>query len=299
MLKNPPHRVARLAYALAPMDQSQTITRSMAGRASSAMEKEAVAELARMFRLAKRISAHLCSGGHHGQSRSPLESPANWLREKKIVASQQAHYTHRRLSEVLEARIRGKCLATAMGDWMSPRSKTLWIKAMLGTVVATLGTTATGFIGSFARDFGIAGPPWFSSACRRRIWRVLRTGQQTSDPKLGAPLIALGEADSIVIDPHKHGPPALWLWLVCFFPRSERRPFFLRTRLALYILHLRGNAPWRDQSRMLAGPARLRSPCGQTQKAAAAGSRRPFLPPWLGQCRAARAGTVLKKLRGG
>jgi len=98
MLK-PPHRVARLAYALAQWINPNNHALD-GGRASSAMEKEAVAELARMFGWQTHLG-HLCSGG----TMANLE--ALWIAGqlapgKKIVASQQAHYTHRRLSEVLK-----------------------------------------------------------------------------------------------------------------------------------------------------------------------------------------------------
>src|SRR5882724_2187106 len=98
MLK-PPHPVARLAYALAQWINPNNHALD-GGRASSAMEKEAVAELARMFGWQTHLG-HLCSGG----TMANLE--ALWIAGqlapgKKIVASQQAHYTHRRLSEVLK-----------------------------------------------------------------------------------------------------------------------------------------------------------------------------------------------------
>src|SRR5947199_2357413 len=98
MLK-PPHPVARLAYSLAQWINPNNHALD-GGRASSAMEKEAVAELARMIGWQTHLG-HLCSGG----TMANLE--ALWIAGqlapgKKILASQQAHYTHRRLSEVLK-----------------------------------------------------------------------------------------------------------------------------------------------------------------------------------------------------
>src|SRR5215470_10589484 len=59
MLK-PPHPVARLAYALAMWINPNNHALD-GGRATSAMEKEAVAEIARMFGW-KNFLGHLCGG---------------------------------------------------------------------------------------------------------------------------------------------------------------------------------------------------------------------------------------------
>src|SRR5258707_808523 len=100
MLK-PPHAVARLAYALAMWINPNNHALD-GGRASSRMEKEAVADIARMFGW-ERFLGHLCGGG----TMANLE--ALWIAGKlapgkTIVASQQAHYTHRRITEVLGQR---------------------------------------------------------------------------------------------------------------------------------------------------------------------------------------------------
>src|SRR6266849_2000588 len=60
MLK-PPHPVARLAYALA-MTLNPNNHALDGGRASSMMEKEAVAQIARMFGWESHLG-HLCGGG--------------------------------------------------------------------------------------------------------------------------------------------------------------------------------------------------------------------------------------------
>src|SRR5882724_8910366 len=97
MLK-PPHPVARLAYALAQWINPNNHALD-GGRASSAMEKEAVAEIAEMFGWTTHLG-HLCGGG----TMANLE--ALWVagqvtNKKTVVASTQAHYTHQRLSSVL------------------------------------------------------------------------------------------------------------------------------------------------------------------------------------------------------
>src|SRR5438045_6317249 len=98
MLK-PPHPIARLSYALA-MWLNPNNHALDGGRATSAMEKEAVIEIAAMFGW-RDFLGHLCGGG----TMANLEAlwVANQLQPgKKIVASDQAHYTHQRISGVLK-----------------------------------------------------------------------------------------------------------------------------------------------------------------------------------------------------
>src|SRR4030095_9101710 len=97
MLK-PPHPVARLAYALAMWINPNNHALD-GGRASSQMEKEAVAEIARMFGWRTHLG-HLCGGG----TMANLE--ALWVAGRlgpgrTVVASSQAHYTHGRITGVL------------------------------------------------------------------------------------------------------------------------------------------------------------------------------------------------------
>src|SRR5215510_11142830 len=98
MLK-PPHPVARLAYSLAMYINPNNHALD-GGRATSALEKESVSEIAAMFGW-KEFLGHLCGGG----TMANLE--ALWVAGqlhsgKKIVASEQAHYTHHRISSVLK-----------------------------------------------------------------------------------------------------------------------------------------------------------------------------------------------------
>src|SRR5262249_10092868 len=97
MLK-PPHPVARLAYALATWLNPNNHALD-GGRASSAMEKDAVAQMADMVGWTTALG-HLCGGG------TIANFEALWVgRELRpghaIAASTQAHYTHSRLAAVL------------------------------------------------------------------------------------------------------------------------------------------------------------------------------------------------------
>src|SRR5713101_3877239 len=98
MLK-PPHPIARAAYALATWINPNNHALD-GGRASSRMEKEAVAQIAAMFGWGEHLG-HLCGGG----TMANLE--ALWVAGqlqpgKKILASDQAHYTHKRISGVMQ-----------------------------------------------------------------------------------------------------------------------------------------------------------------------------------------------------
>jgi len=97
MLK-PPHPVARIAYALSLWINPNNHALD-GGRASSAMEKECISELGRMFGWEAPLG-HLAGGG----TMANLE--ALWIASrlhpgKRVVASEQAHYTHARLCDVL------------------------------------------------------------------------------------------------------------------------------------------------------------------------------------------------------
>ncbi len=141
MLK-PPHDVARRAYEMALKINPNNHALD-GGRASSAMEKEAVAALAKMIGWDTHLG-HLCSGG----TMANLE--ALWVAGqlhpgKAVLASTQAHYTHQRIAGVL-----GLPFETIPCDrWgrMDVRALERRLAAGgVGTVVATLGTTATGAV---------------------------------------------------------------------------------------------------------------------------------------------------------
>ena len=97
MLK-PPHPVARLAYAMSLWLNPNNHALD-GGIASSAMEKKCIANLGSMFGWEEPLG-HICGGG----TMANLE--ALWVAGrlypgKKIVASEQTHYTHARISDVL------------------------------------------------------------------------------------------------------------------------------------------------------------------------------------------------------
>jgi glutamate/tyrosine decarboxylase-like PLP-dependent enzyme len=199
MLK-PPHTVARLAYSLA-MHINPNNHALDGGRATSALEKEAVAEIAAMFGW-KEFLGHLCGGG----TMANLE--ALWVAGqlhpgKKIVASDQAHYTHGRISGVLqlpfeqiECDARGRMELNALADRAA--------QGDVGTVVATLGTTATGSVDPLAEILELRKKFGFRVHVDAAYggYFALTSNLVENARKSFA---RMGEAESLVIDPHKHG----------------------------------------------------------------------------------------------
>src|SRR5438270_10713524 len=199
MLK-PPHPVARLAYALAMWINPNNHALD-GGRATSVMEKEAVREIAGMYGW-ENFLGHLCGGG----TMANLE--ALWVAGqlqpgKKILASEQAHYTHRRISSVLQlpfetvpCEARGRMDAQALAKRVE--------RGDVGTVVATMGTTATGSVDPLPEILVLRRKHGF------RIHADAAYGgyfvlAENLDQNARSAFERIGTVDSIVIDPHKHG----------------------------------------------------------------------------------------------
>ena len=199
MLK-PPHPVARLAYALAMWINPNNHALD-GGRASSAMEKEAVSQIARMFGWETHLG-HLCSGG------TMANFEALWISRglrpgKSVAASTQAHYTHSRLAAVLgvpftsiDADARGRMDLAALERALAT--------GVVGTVVVTLGTTAAGAMDPLPEVFDLR---------KRYDFRIhvdaayggYFTLASNLDATTRRAFDAIAQVDSIVVDPHKHG----------------------------------------------------------------------------------------------
>ena len=199
MLK-PPHPVARIAYALAQWINPNNHALD-GGRASSAMEKEAIVELARMFGWAEHLG-HLTSGG----TMANLE--ALWVAGqlapgKTIVASEQAHYTHKRISGVLQLPFETiPCDSRARMD-VNALQKRL-TRGDVGAVVATMGTTATGSVDPLKEIFELSRTHRVHVHADAAYGGYFALASNLTEETRAA-FKCLGEADSIVIDPHKHG----------------------------------------------------------------------------------------------
>ena len=199
MLK-PPHPIARLAYALSMWINPNNHALD-GGRASSAMEKEAVAEIAAMVGW-RDCLGHLCGGG----TMANLE--ALWVGARlhpgsKIVASDQAHYTHGRISEVLQLDFESVASdSRARMDLQALES--LLQRTEVGTVVATLGTTGTGSVDPLTGILALKEKHGFRLHVDAAYGGYFRLVDDL-DTETRAAFAAMEHADSIVIDPHKHG----------------------------------------------------------------------------------------------
>jgi len=199
MLK-PPHAIARIAYAMSLWVNPNNHALD-GGRASSAMEKECVIALGRMFGWEAPLG-HLTGGG----TMANLE--ALWIAGrchpgKRILASREAHYTHKRISDVLGLDF------TAVDVDDSGRMDLGHLEALLtegdvGTIVATMGNTGLGAVDNLPEILALAkqhGVRVHADAAYGGYF-VLADGLGAA---ARAAFDALSDVDSIVIDPHKHG----------------------------------------------------------------------------------------------
>jgi glutamate/tyrosine decarboxylase-like PLP-dependent enzyme len=198
MLK-PPHPVAQLAYSLA-MCLNPNNHAFDGGRASSLMETECVNQLAEMFGWNEHLG-HLCSGG------TMANFEALWVaREfdaRGVAASSQAHYTHERLSQVLEMPYHAVAVDEA-GRMDLNSLEELLRKGAVSTVVATLGTTGLGAVDPLDKIIELKERYDFRlhvDAAYGGYFRLVGNLHPTTE----AAMAAAAQADSLVIDPHKHG----------------------------------------------------------------------------------------------
>jgi tyrosine decarboxylase / aspartate 1-decarboxylase len=199
MLK-PPHPVARLAYALAMWINPNNHALD-GGRATSTMEKEVVAEIAGMFGW-KEFLGHLCGGGTMANLEA-LWVAAQTHPGKKIVASSQAHYTHKRISAVLQLDFESvPCDPCGHMDLQALSARVA--RGDVGTVVVTMGTTATGSVDPLPEILELRqkyGVRIHADAAYGGYFVLARNLREET----ARAFVRIGEADSIVIDPHKHG----------------------------------------------------------------------------------------------
>ena len=200
MLK-PPHPVARIAYALA-MFLNPNNHALDGGRATSAMEKEAVARIARMFGWESHLG-HLMRRGDDGQLRGPLDRPraasrpgGRGLGAGPLHALAALGGAGRAVPRRSPVDARGRMDVRALEEALE--------SGEVGTVVVTLGTTAAGTVDPLAEVLELRD---------RHDFRIhvdaAYGGYFTLAGNLGrearAAFDRIAEADSIVIDPHKHG----------------------------------------------------------------------------------------------
>jgi glutamate/tyrosine decarboxylase-like PLP-dependent enzyme len=171
------------------------------GRASSVMELETVAELARMFGFPQHLG-HLSSSGTFANLEA-LWVSGQTLPGRGIAASDQAHYTHTRISGVLGLPfIEIPSDATGRMD-MAALEQSLQVND-IGTVVATLGTTAVGAVDPLPRIIELQKKYNFRIHVDSAYGGYFTLANNLG-PEARAAFDAIPQADSIVVDPHKHG----------------------------------------------------------------------------------------------
>ena len=199
MLK-PPHPIARVAYALALWINPNNHALD-GGRASSAMEKECIVDLGRMFGWEQPLG-HLTGGG----TMANLE--ALWVAGrlspgKRVIASEQAHYTHSRITEVLGIAF-APVAVTTNGRMDVAAVERLLAEGDVGTVVVTIGNTGLGSVDPLADILALRDRYDFRIHVDAAYGGYFGLAAEL-DAEQSRHFDRLGDVDSIVIDPHKHG----------------------------------------------------------------------------------------------
>ena len=205
MLK-PPHPVAWVAYAVTQLINPNNHALD-GGPATAALEREVISALAEMLGYDPAANGHL---GHLTASGTIANLEALFVaRElhpgKPIAVAANAHYTHARMARVLG--VQTVEVGVDSDGHMDLRSleRALAVQEV-GTVVATLGTTGFGVVDPVHEIIPLArahGARVHIDAAYGGFFSLLAQ----ADPPLvePQPFRAVGQADSIVIDPHKHG----------------------------------------------------------------------------------------------
>jgi glutamate/tyrosine decarboxylase-like PLP-dependent enzyme len=202
MLK-PPHPAAVAGY-LAAMLINPNNHALDGGPATGRMEKEVVGQLAGMFGLPQHLG-HLTTSGTIANLEA-LYVARELHPGRGIAYSAEAHYTHSRMCGVLG--LTGTAVrADAAGRIDLAELDALLSGGQIGTVVATTGTTGLGAIDPVHEVLAVArrhGVRVHVDAAYGGFFTLLAGagGPAGLDP---APWRAIGDCDSVVVDPHKHG----------------------------------------------------------------------------------------------
>ena len=200
MLK-PPHPIARAAYAMAMAINPNNHARD-GGRASSQMEIEAVAQIASMFGFTEHLG-HLTSGGTFANLEA-LWVAGQLAPGKRILAQEQAHYTHQRISSVLKLPF-AKVASDTLGRMDLDALESELRQGDVGTVAVTMGTTALGSVDPLPEILTLRNRYGFRVHLDAAYGGYFRLIADQLDAPARSAYLAMDQADSIVVDPHKHG----------------------------------------------------------------------------------------------
>src|SRR3954468_22830379 len=201
MLK-PPHPVAMAAY-VAAMQVNPNAHALDGGPATAALEREVVSDLAEMFGYQKHLG-HLTSSGTIANLEA-LFVARSLHPDRGLAFSAEAHYTHARMCSVLgmqsfvvPADVRGRMDLEALEEHLAA--------GRVGTVVATAGTTGLGAVDQVQTIVELAqahGARVHVDSAYGGFFRLLADPvQPLVEPQ---PWLSIANADSVVVDPHKHG----------------------------------------------------------------------------------------------
>ena len=205
MLK-PPHPVALAAYAAAQRINPNNHALD-GGPPTSQMEKEVVADLASMLGLPDTALGHLTGGG------TVANLEALWVArelhpDQALAVAENAHYTHGRMSDVLDVEV-VPVAADARGRIdLDALDRTLDQNAV-GTVVLTAGTTGLGAVDPIDEAVPLCQAHDVRVHVDAAYGGFFRLLTEAAAPEIeGFPaerFRAIKHADSVAIDPHKHG----------------------------------------------------------------------------------------------
>lgn len=198
MLK-PPHPVAWLGYTIAMLVNANNHALD-GGPDTSAMEKELIRDFVHFFEFPEHSLGHLTASG----TIANLE--ALWIAkcihpDKGVAFSRSAHYTHSRMCGVLGIK---PIVIDDDEDGMPSQDHIRELSDDIGTLVVTMGTTGLGRVEPLHQLFPLCrelGIRVHLDAAYGGFYKLL-AGTGLIDEK---PWTMVGLADSIVVDPHKHG----------------------------------------------------------------------------------------------
>ena len=205
MLK-PPHPVALAAYAAAQRINPNNHALD-GGPPTGQMEKEVVADLAAMLGLPDTALGHLTTGG------TVANLEALWVArelhpDQALAIAENAHYTHGRMSDVLDVEVvpvpadaRGRIDLDALDRTLDQHA--------IGTVVLTAGTTGLGAVDAIDKAVPLCEAHDARVHVDAAYGGFFRLLAQESAPDIAdfpaERFRAIENADSVAIDPHKHG----------------------------------------------------------------------------------------------
>jgi glutamate/tyrosine decarboxylase-like PLP-dependent enzyme len=196
MLK-PPHPVAAAGYVAAMLVNPNNHALD-GGPVTSEMEKEAVAELAAMLGFGEPNLGHLTASG----TIANLE--ALWVArelhpDRGVAFGANAHYTHERMCQVLRMPSQ-RVPADRYGRIDLDALDAVCARGEAGTIVLTAGTTGLGAVDAIDEALALRerhGVRIHVDAAYGGFFALLDDAPEA--------LRAVGRADSLVVDPHKHG----------------------------------------------------------------------------------------------